>query len=111
MAEQGFGFDADSVKRIQKSVRRVERTYPNAKEKRGRRVPGPARRILLGKTDAAISKSNSGTISIYAGATKGSESDTGDNRSAYNRFADIAISKWVLIAWVGSGWEIIQAEC
>lgn len=39
-AEKGFGFDADSVKRISDVVRRVEREYPNPSPKRGRRVPG-----------------------------------------------------------------------
>lgn len=66
--------------------------------------------ILIGKTDAAHAKGASGTVSIWNG-TPGSETDTGDNVDAYNRFANVAISKWVALANNGFGFYLIAAEC
>ena len=65
---------------------------------------------LLGKTDAAINKATSGTVSIYAG-TPGSETDTTINLTAYNKFANIASGKWVWIAPLDANWYITAAEC
>lgn len=72
--------------------------------------PNSEERILLGKTDASHAAGASGTISVYDG-TKGSESDTTRNITAWNRFADIDSGKWVLCAWVWNGYELIAAEC
>ena len=65
-----------------------------------------------GKTDASLSKGASGTISIYAG-TLGSETDTTINMTAYNRFATVAITKWVTCSYCfdNQGWDLISAEC
>jgi hypothetical protein len=66
----------------------------------------------IGKTNASHAKGASGTINIYRGRTKGSETfTTGDTMSAYNRFADIGSGKWVLCRFVQGGWEIVAAEC
>lgn len=68
---------------------------------------------FLGKTDAAINKGNSGTVSIFAGAL-GSESDTTVNMSGvYNRFANVASGKWVRCHWNHDAqkWELVSAEC
>ena len=69
-------------------------------------------RLIVGKADSAISKSTTGTISVYSG-TRGSETDTTKNITAYNRMADIASGAWVLCEWSDwyANWEIIQAEC
>lgn len=67
--------------------------------------------VLLGKSNAAIAKSTTGVVKVYAGATKGSESDSGDTIRAYNRFRDILTDVWVYAYWVNRNWEIIQAEC
>ena len=64
----------------------------------------------LGKTDAAHGKGASGTVSIWTG-TLGGETDTGVNVTAYNRFAAVAITKWVMVAHNGVGWYLIAAEC
>ena len=67
--------------------------------------------VILGKADAAISKSASGTVSVYTGTTAGSETDTTNNITAYARWGDVASGKWVLCIWLLGHWEIIQAEC
>lgn len=67
---------------------------------------------ILGKTDASHAKGATGTISIYSGTTKGSETDTGENLTGvYNRFADLASGKWVLCFPVDAGWELWAGEC
>lgn len=67
---------------------------------------------LLGKTDASHAKGASGTVSVYAG-TLGSETDSTDNVTAWNRFAAISSGKWVRMLWLASSddIEIIAAEC
>lgn len=68
---------------------------------------------FVGKTDAAISKGATGTVSIYWGAL-GSETDTTQNfDSVLTRFGDVGASKWVRCGWDAwnNGWEIVMAEC
>ncbi len=108
-----------TVELSERTAQRLLREFENLKNQVRnlfRRQPGRfkanRRRLYVGKTDAAIDKGNSGTVSIWAGTTKGSESDTGDNiTGVYNRFADIAITKWVHVEWVNGGWELSAAEC
>ncbi len=64
----------------------------------------------LGKTDSAISKNSSGTVSVYAG-TPGSESDSSLNITVYNKFADVASGKFVWCHHNGNGWYLTAAEC
>lgn len=66
--------------------------------------------LRIGKTDASHSKGASGTISLYSG-TGGSASDTTENVTAYNRFADLDSGKWCLLAYIGGGWELVAGEC
>lgn len=68
---------------------------------------------FVGKTDASHSKSATGTISIYAGSTMGSESDTTVNKTGvYNRYADLDSGKWVTCRWVRNDqWELVAGEC
>lgn len=65
---------------------------------------------LLGKSDSAITKASSGTVSIWTG-TPGSESDSTVNVTAYNRFADVESGKWVWVSHNGYGWYLTAAEC
>lgn len=67
----------------------------------------------IGKADSAISQGNSGTVSVWAGTTLGSESDTGDSISVYSRFGDIESGAWVLYRWVAesNGYEGVQTPC
>jgi hypothetical protein len=66
---------------------------------------------LVGKTDAAINKAASGTVSIYWSVSGGAVTDTNVNVTAYNRFGNVASSKFVKLDWNGWGWDIIAAEC
>lgn len=66
--------------------------------------------LRLAKTDAAHNKSSSGTVSVYTG-TAGSESDTGDNATAYNKFADLETGKWVVIARIDGDEYLVAGEC
>lgn len=65
---------------------------------------------VLGKTDSSHAKSASGTVSVYCG-TAGSESDTGWDITAYNKFAAVGSSKWVLCTKVHGNWYLSAAEC
>lgn len=73
----------------------------------GQRDP---RSHVLAKTSAAWSKGSSQTVNVYSGP-HGSEVETSDRLIAWNRFADIASNKWVMLARVGSSWYVISAEC
>lgn len=68
---------------------------------------------FLGKTDASHAKSATGTVSIYSGATVGSETDTTVNKTGvYNRFADLASGKWVHCRWIkDDDFEFDAGEC
>lgn len=66
--------------------------------------------LKLGKTDADHDVDTSGTVSVWSG-TPGSETDTTDNITAYNRFADVASDSWVWCANNGDGWYIVAARC
>jgi hypothetical protein len=75
---------------------------------------GEARKpIVIGKTDAAHVKGETGTISVYKGSSSGGYdlTDTGENITAYNRFGSIASGKFVAVRRMIHGWEIIAAEC
>lgn len=68
---------------------------------------------FLGKTDAAHSKGTTGTVSIWSGATVGSETDTTVNKTdVYNRFADLETDKWVHCRWIkDDDFEFDAGEC
>lgn len=68
---------------------------------------------FIGKTDASHAKSASGTISVWAGETLGSETDTTANITAYNRFAAVSSGKWVRCDWNydAQQFELVAAEC
>lgn len=69
--------------------------------------------VGIGKADGAISQNNSGTVSVWAGTTLGSEGDTGENITVYSRFGDIESGAWVMYRWVpeSNGFEGIQTPC
>jgi len=67
-------------------------------------------KMVLGKTDAAITKGSSGTVSIWTG-TAGSESDSTENITVYNKIGDVAITKWCICAYFNNAWYLVNAEC
>jgi hypothetical protein len=65
----------------------------------------------LGKSDSSLAKGASGTVSVWAGAV-GSESDTTFNiTSVYNRFANVATTKWVTVTRLHRKPYLTSAEC
>jgi hypothetical protein len=68
--------------------------------------------LLIGKTNAAHNKGASGTINVFRGTTAGSETHAGTKTvTAWNHFGNIAITKYVVCAYLQRTWRIIAAEC
>lgn len=111
MAQKVVGFDSEaSFERARQAILTVERSGVDKQPHRARWGGESFGRVIIGKTDAAIAKGASGTISVWDG-TQGSESDTTDNVTAYNYFGDIAITKWVAVVETVRGYIILAAEC
>ena len=104
-------FTRESAQRIAKAVRKSE-GLPSVPLGGRRMAPaGEGWRLLIGKTDASHAKGASGTISIWDGETQSSFSDTGENITAYNRFATVASGMWVGVKETVRGYELVCAEC
>jgi hypothetical protein len=70
--------------------------------------------ILKGQTTTTHAKGQTKTVAIYRRGlnVKGMETFTaGDTVQAYNTFATVAAGKWVAVAYIDGGWELIDAEC
>jgi hypothetical protein len=102
-----LGFSPADVARISGAVNYVERLPRNKPGNRRRHVTGGLA-IHLGKTDAAINKGSSGTVSRYEG---GSETDTGINDTVKNRFGNVGSGKWVAYVLIDTAYYLIAAEC
>lgn len=109
----GSVFTRESAQRIARQVRRMERNESQPVRRYGSRTTGggDVYRILIGKTSAAHAKSAAGDVALYSGNGAATLVATGDVVSAWNRFADIDSGKWVALAEVTWGYEIIAAEC
>lgn len=70
----------------------------------------PNRSHVLGKTSAAWNKGQSAQITLWAGQM-GSEQMTSDVVLAWNKFADVAADRFVMLGRVGNQWYLIAAEC
>lgn len=87
--------------------RQRTRTYPQTR--RGNAVV-PIATPMLCKTDSSHAKGASGTVSIYSG-TPGSETDTTENVTAFNKFANLGSGKWCWVESNGFGWYLVAGEC
>lgn len=107
-----FLLTGESVERISTMLRDFDRRlrlFEQPGSFGGRRPPQP---IRIGKTTVAHNKGTSQTVDVYEGTTKGSETAiSGGAVSAYNRFADLATGKWVLLVFVNGGYDLVAAEC
>ena len=68
----------------------------------------------LGKTDAAIDKDDAGTVSIWTGSNTAPTDSTVNITGCENKFADLAITKWVVVldgVYGVDGPIIIAGEC
>jgi len=66
--------------------------------------------IRVGKVDADVSADESVSVSIYHGTTKGSETDTGENVTAYLRYSSLSAGAWCHVAYIDGGWEILVGD-
>lgn len=66
--------------------------------------------LRLGKTDSSHEAGASGVVSVWEG-TPGSESDSGDNVTAYNHFADLETTKWTVTGRIDGNDYNIAGEC
>lgn len=67
--------------------------------------------ILLCKAPLLITKGSTGTVNIYRGNTKGSETyTTGDDKIVYAREGPIPAGSWTKITWIQGGWEPLVTE-
>lgn len=66
----------------------------------------------IGKTDGAIAKGGSGTVSVYKGSPGSfSLTDSGVNITAYSRMGTVPAGRWVYVERHIHGWEVYQFEC
>jgi hypothetical protein len=107
----GNTFSNDAVQRIRRTVRTVEGQQELPQTSRANTTVHQFDYALIGKTDAALNKGASGTISIYSGTDPAALTDTGENVTAYNRFGNIASGKWVAVWTMPWGFECKAAEC
>lgn len=98
--------------RIFSAVRRVEAGGRGALPTDPTYRTGDDPPIILGRTTAAWAKGANQTIPVYSGPA-GSETATGFSVVACNKFAPVAINKWVMLAGPNQGgvWYLISAEC
>ena len=107
----GYTFSGDAVQRIRATVRTVEGRQELPQTSRANSLGLQFDYMLIGKTDAAINKGASGTISVYSGTSSSGLTDTGDNITAYNRFGNVSSGKWVACWTMPWGFELVSAEC
>jgi hypothetical protein len=107
----GYTFSGDAVQRIRATVRHVEGQQELPQTSRANSLALQFDYMLIGKTDTAVTKGNSGTISIYSGTSANALADTGENVTAYNRFANVSSGKWVAVWTMPWGFEFVAAEC
>jgi hypothetical protein len=69
-----------------------------------------SRFFLLAKTNQLWAKGSSQTVSVYTGP-QGEELQTSNEILAWNKFADIASDKFVMLGRLSNGWYVISAEC
>lgn len=72
-------------------------------------VPCPTQ--LRGKTTAAHAKTASGTIDIWTGSSGGAITSPLVTVTAWNDFAALEASKYVLVVWEGTEWMLGAGEC
>lgn len=107
----GVTMTPEFARAVQRMVRDYLRTSPDLiRQRRGvdNRLHDYSFRV--GKTDSAVTAPASVTVSIYSGTTKGSETDTGDNVTAYLRYSELAAGAWCHVAYIDGGWEILIGD-
>jgi hypothetical protein len=104
-------FNADAVVRIRDTVRTVEGRQSVPQAQRANTTPLQFDYVVFGKTDAEITKGDSGTVSVWDKPQDLGGVDTGDNITVINRFGSIVAGKEVLCYTTNFGFLVIAAEC
>lgn len=74
-------------------------------------IPNRANQTLeIAKTYVSFAEGASGEVTLYRG-DKGSETAVSGRVTAYNRFGAYESNVWVIVAWIGGGWEIVGDWC
>lgn len=109
--DQVVQFRMRDAERIAGAVQAYETSVRESKESRLPRAFSGAR-CLLGKTSSSWNKGTSQNITIYNEGEPPSET-AGDTtiEDVWNKFADIAANKWVMIAPFNGHFYVIAAEC
>jgi len=109
---KGYTLSPEALSKVRETVRIVLGEYRNNPKNRGGPGSGRTNQMEVGKTGETIAKGDSGDVVIWRGSTKGAETAVSPELriTAYNRFGDLASGMWVYVVWLGSGWEIFQAE-
>lgn len=109
MAKKTF-FSRESAERIARSTRKVERMQAEPSRRQRQYGWDTFGRVIIGKTNASVTAPNTVSVSVWDG-TQGSETDTGDDITAYDYFADIGSGKWVAVVETVRGYIVISAQC
>jgi hypothetical protein len=107
----GYTFSGDAVQRIRATVRHVEGQQELPQTSRANSIALQFDYVVFGKTDAAITKGDTGTVSVWDKPQDLGGADTGDNITVVNRFGSIAADKEVLCFTTNFGFLVIAAEC
>ena len=65
--------------------------------------------VMLGKASSTLASGGSGTVRQWSGSP-GSETDSGVDVTAYNKFRAVASGKWCWLENDGDGWYVVQRE-
>lgn len=107
MAEQAaeYGLNADDVKWLKWVVQRVRGGELGVS---GGGNGFATFGMLLVKRGSDVSMGAAATFTVYSGAAKGSETDSGWTIEGYCRFASYSADSWALAVPVDGGWEVFQ---
>jgi len=105
----GVRFTLDAAREIAEVVRTVrggDRKQPGIKPS----GQAYASSHYLSKTTSAWTKGTSQTLAIWVGEP-GSEAASGESITALNKFANVKVGKWVMIARANGSFYVVSAEC
>ena len=108
--EQPVQFKLADAQRIADVVSLVEGS------RRGRTGSSLSRNVFasshyLSKTTAAWTKGTKATLTLYVGDGGSEAASSGDTVEAWNKFANVATGKWVMLARANGTFYLVAAEC
>lgn len=106
-------FSEDGARRVIAATKAYEGGNRSVSPVRFRGAGGDDDPVRLGKTTAAWNKGATTTIDLYEAGTPPNEtSSSATLANCVNKFANVAVNKWVIVARGANGyWYLIAAEC